>query len=84
MIQEEGQASLRTLAEFCETHLREVVNGVHLLPHFLRRRTTDSRSRDYSTVIPVLGTWDEVTRPGRSYELMCDAGSTTWTRWLRR
>ena len=28
------QPPLRTLAEFCDTHLRGVVDGIHLLPFY--------------------------------------------------
>jgi len=33
-VSEPDRPPLQTLAEFCETHLRGLVNGIHLLPFY--------------------------------------------------
>ncbi|HSM71653.1 MAG TPA: hypothetical protein VK851_08930, partial [Anaerolineales bacterium] len=33
-VQEKDKTHLQTLTEFCETYLREVVSGVHILPFY--------------------------------------------------
>src|SRR5262249_30256210 len=70
MVQEEGTPPLRSLAEFCEIHLREVVSGIHLLPHFPYTSDDGFAVTDYFAVNPVLGTWGEVARLGQLFDLM--------------
>lgn len=73
MVRDEDQAPLHTLAAFCETHLRRAVSGVHLLPHFPYTSDDGFSVTDYFAVNPALGTWDDVARLGRSFDLMFDA-----------
>ena len=73
MVREEGQPPLRTLSDFCETHLREVVSGVHLLPHFPFTSDDGFAVTDYFAVNPELGSWEDMARLGRSFDLMFDA-----------
>lgn len=73
MVGEDGEAPLRTLAEFCEAHLRETVSGVHILPHFPFTSDDGFSVTDYFAVNPALGTWDDVARLGESFDLMFDA-----------
>ena len=67
-----GQAPLVTLAEFCETHLRGVVSGVHLLPFYPWSSDDGFAVKDYFAVDPALGTWEDLSQLGRSFDLMFD------------
>lgn len=73
MVREEGRPPLRTLAEFCEAHLRDVVSGVHVLPHFPFTSDDGFSVTDYFAVNPTLGSWEDVVRLGRAFDLMFDA-----------
>lgn len=73
MVREEAQAPLRTLAEFCDAHLKELVSGVHLLPHFPYTSDDGFAVTDYLAVDSALGTWADVARLARSFDLMFDA-----------
>jgi len=66
------QLPLRTLAEFCDTHLRGVVDGIHLLPFYPYSSDDGFSVIDYQAVNPALGTWADVTRVGQHFHLMFD------------
>ena len=66
------RAPLRTLAEFCDQHLRGVVSGVHLLPFYPHSSDDGFSVVDYRQVNPALGTWDDVAHLGRHFRLMFD------------
>jgi glucosylglycerate phosphorylase len=68
-----GEPPLRTLAEFCERHLRGVVSGVHLLPFYPYTSDDGFSVVDYQAVDPALGDWDDVAAVGRHFRLMFDA-----------
>jgi len=72
-ISEPGQPPLQTLADFMETHLREAISGVHLLPFFPYSSDDGFSVIDYRRVNPHLGTWEHVARIGRNFRLMFDA-----------
>lgn len=71
-IQERGKAPLQTLAEFCETHLRGVVSGVHILPFYPWSSDDGFSVKDYRAVDPALGSWSDIERLGKSFRLMFD------------
>jgi glucosylglycerate phosphorylase len=66
------QPPLRTLAEFCDMHLRGVVDGIHLLPFYPYSSDDGFSVIDYKQVNPALGIWDDVTRVGNHFHLMFD------------
>jgi glycosidase len=66
------QPPLRTLAEFCDTHLRGVVDGIHLLPFYPYSSDDGFSVIDYKQVNPALGTWDDVARVNQHFHLMFD------------
>ena len=72
-ISEPGRPPLQTLAEFLETHLHDVLSGVHILPFFPYSSDDGFSVIDYAAVDPHLGSWDDVARLGRSFRLMFDA-----------
>jgi len=72
-VREPGARPLQTLTDFCETHLRAVVSGIHLLPFYPWSSDDGFAVKDYFAVDPAFGTWEDVTRLGRSFDLMFDA-----------
>jgi sucrose phosphorylase len=72
-VREPGRPPLKTLAEFCEAHLRDVVSGVHLLPFYPWSSDDGFAVKDYFAADPAFGAWEDVTRLGRSFDLMFDA-----------
>lgn len=72
-IQEPGRAPLKTLADFAAKHWKGVFSGVHLLPFYPSPSDDGFSVRDYLAVDPKLGSWDDVRRLGRNFDLMFDA-----------
>ncbi|HSQ39021.1 MAG TPA: alpha-amylase family glycosyl hydrolase, partial [Anaerolineales bacterium] len=71
-VQENGKAHLQTLAEFCETHLKGTIDGVHILPFYPWSSDDGFSVKDYRAVDPALGGWDDIRRLGKSFRLMFD------------
>jgi glycosidase len=71
-VREIGQPHLKTLAEFCETHLRGVVSGMHILPFYPWSSDDGFSVKDYRSVDPDLGDWGDVERLGSCFRLMFD------------
>jgi sucrose phosphorylase len=66
------QLDLQTLAEFCETHLRGMISGIHILPFFPWSSDDGFSVRDYRAVDPALGDWYDMERFSHSFRLMFD------------
>ncbi|GAB4457089.1 MAG: alpha-amylase family glycosyl hydrolase [Anaerolineales bacterium] len=71
-VREEEKPPLQTLAEFCETHLRGVVSGVHILPFYPWSSDDGFSVKDYRAVAPAFGDWGGIERLGKSFRLMFD------------
>ena len=71
-VQEKGKTHLQTLAEFCETHLKGVVGGVHILPFYPWSSDDGFSVKDYRAVDPALGDWNHIEQLGKSFRLMFD------------
>ena len=71
-LQTGDQPPLRTLAEFCDTHLRGVIDGIHLLPFYPYSSDDGFSVIDYKAVNPALGEWDDVAHVGQRFHLMFD------------
>ena len=89
-IREPGKRPLQSLREFVAEHLREVVSGIHLLPHYPSTSDDGFAVSDYFTVDPALGAWRDVLRLAHDQDVMFDAvvnhtsASATWfRRWSR-
>lgn len=67
-----GEAPLATLARLAETYLRGTVSGVHLLPFYPWSSDDGFAVRDFHAVAPEYGTWEDVARLGRNFDLMFD------------
>lgn len=72
-VREPGRAPLQALADFCQAHLRDSLSGVHILPFCPSSSDDGFAVMDYFAVDPALGTWDDVARLGRLFDLMFDA-----------
>ncbi|MEW5719281.1 MAG: sugar phosphorylase [Chloroflexota bacterium] len=66
------QVPLRTLADFCATHLRDVVSGVHILPFYPYSSDDGFSVLDYRVVNPALGSWEDIARLRQNFRLMFD------------
>ena len=71
-VQENGKAHLQTLTEFCEIHLKGVLDGVHILPFFPWSSDDGFSVKDYRAVDPALGDWNYIEELGKSFRLMFD------------
>jgi len=71
-VQEMGRAHLQTLAEFCEAHIKSVLGGVHILPFYPWSSDDGFSVKDYRTVDPALGDWEDIEQLSKSVRLMFD------------
>jgi sucrose phosphorylase len=72
-IREPGVPPLRTLAEFAEAHLHDVVSGIHQLPFYPWSSDDGFSVKDHSAVAPEYGRWEDIERLGQKFDLMFDA-----------
>jgi glycosidase len=82
-----GIPPLRTLAEFLNAHAADLISGVHILPFFPSSFDDGFSVVDYYTVDPALGSWDDVARLGRTFDLMFDLvlnHVSAQSEWFRR
>lgn len=71
-VRQAGVAPLQSLAAFCETHLRGVVSGIHILPFYPWSSDDGFSVKDYRAVDPALGSWQHVEQMGQSFRMMYD------------
>lgn len=71
-VRETGKPHLRSLAEFCEDHLKGVIGGIHILPFFPSSSDDGFSVMDYRAVDPALGKWHDIEQMGLSFRLMFD------------
>ncbi len=72
LMEEEGQASLATLADFCDTYLEGTINTLHILPFFPYSSDRGFSITDFETVDPRIGTWQDIEDMEGRYQLMFD------------
>lgn len=85
-IREAGESPLRTLGNFAEANLQEVVNGIHLLPFYPSSSDDGFSVMDYRTVAAEYGTWEDIHRVGGTFSLMFDAvlnHASAKSEWFR-
>ena len=70
---EKDVAPLQTLASFFERRLADVVSGVHILPFYPSSSDDGFSVKDYFTVEPALGKWDDIAAFRPQFDLMFDA-----------
>jgi glucosylglycerate phosphorylase len=71
-VRDSDQPPLQSLRKFCETHLRGVISGIHILPFFPWSSDDGFSVMDYRAVDPSLGNWHDVEQLGNSFRLMFD------------
>ena len=69
---DEGCAPLQSLYEFACGYLKESFSAIHLLPFFPYSSDDGFSVIDYKTVNPAVGTWQDIERIGREFDLMVD------------
>ena len=72
-VREADAPPLRTLGEFLEEHAAGAISAVHVLPFYPSSSDDGFSVVDFRAVDPALGTWDDVCRLGRRFDLMFDA-----------
>lgn len=72
-IQTAGQSHLTTLHQWLQTHLKNIINTVHLLPFYPYTSDDGFSVVDYWQVDPALGTWEDVHALHADFKLMFDA-----------
>lgn len=89
-VREDGVSPLQTLATVCEQHLTNAVSGVHILPFYPWTSDDGFSVKDFFAVNPEYGTWADLARLGKSFDLMFDAvfnhmsaGGDWFQRFLR-
>ncbi|MEM1308226.1 MAG: alpha-amylase family glycosyl hydrolase, partial [Cyanobacteria bacterium P01_H01_bin.153] len=89
LISDDSRPPLTVLADFLETHLKESVTGVHILPFFPYTSDDGFAIKDYTTVSEELGDWEDVKRISQSFNLMVDlvinhvSGEHPWVKQLQ-
>ncbi|MDX1517305.1 MAG: sugar phosphorylase [Woeseiaceae bacterium] len=71
-VREPGEAGLATLMRFCDEHLREAINGVHVLPFYPYSSDDGFAVIDYLAVDETAGSWDDIRALAARYRLMAD------------
>lgn len=90
MVREPTRPPLQTLADFCRTHLADVLTSVHILPFYPSTSDDGFSVVDYKTVDPALGDWHDVAQLGHQFRPMFDAvinhvsASSEWFRAFLR
>lgn len=67
-----NEASLHTLKEFMDSHLKGVVNSIHILPFYPYSSDDGFSVVNYSAVDPQMGSWREIEQISADYRLMVD------------
>ncbi|MBI2498029.1 MAG: sugar phosphorylase [Opitutae bacterium] len=86
-VREPGAAPLAALDRFARAHLRGVISGIHLLPFHPWSSDDGFAVKDFFTVAPEYGTWDDIARLGGEFDLMFDAvfnHLSAESAWFRR
>ena len=71
-VQRPGEAPLETLKIFLDTHLKDVINSVHILPFYPYSSDDGFSVINYSEVDPKMGSWKEIEAISKNYRLMVD------------
>jgi len=66
------RSPLRSLAQFAERHLTDLVSTIHVLPFFPYSSDYGFSVIDYERVNPDLGTWEDVAALSARFKLMFD------------
>ncbi|MBL8050674.1 MAG: sugar phosphorylase [Anaerolineales bacterium] len=72
-VQAENQKPLQTLKTFCEIHLDNIVNAIHILPFYPWTSDDGFSVVDYRQIDKKLGDWENVSAFQPKFKLMFDA-----------
>ncbi len=72
-VQEPGKPPLQSLAEFCEKWVNGRISTIHILPFYPYSSDDGFSVIDYKAVNPDLGSWQDVAKLGKNFDLMFDA-----------
>lgn len=72
-VQADGEAHLKTLANFCNEKLNGRIKTIHLLPFYPYSSDDGFSVIDYQAVDPGLGSWDDLAPFRSNFQLMFDA-----------
>ncbi|MFP4040970.1 MAG: sugar phosphorylase [Desulfosudaceae bacterium] len=67
-----GQKPLATLGDFARQHLADLFAAIHILPFFPYSSDDGFSVIDFKAVNPELGSWDDINRLSRDFDLMVD------------
>jgi sucrose phosphorylase len=67
------EPTLKTLKNFLDTHLKNIINSVHILPFYPSSSDDGFSVVNYSAVDPHMGSWREIEVISSDYRLMVDA-----------
>lgn len=68
-----GESSLTSLKKVCSTHLKSMINTIHILPFYPFTSDDGFSVMDYKEVNPEFGSWNEVLELNQEFQLMFDA-----------
>jgi len=71
-LKKKGERPLETLYEFAVGQFKDVFSTIHILPFFPYSSDDGFSVMDFFTVNPELGTWEDIRRLGRDFQLMFD------------
>ncbi len=72
LLKGKDQSPLSTLAKFCDIYLEGAINTIHILPFYPYSSDRGFSIKDFETVDPNLGCWEDIHRIGNKYKLMFD------------
>ncbi len=73
MVQNPGEAPLKTLASFLKEYLDDVISTVHILPFYPYSSDDGFSVIDYRRVNPDFGEWEDVSNLSENFRMMFDA-----------
>lgn len=71
-VNRDHEASLHTLKEFMDNHLKGIINSVHILPFYPSSSDGGFSVVSYNAVDPKMGSWREIESIAGEYRLMVD------------
>jgi len=71
-IQSANEKPLQALSKFCEKHLTDAINGIHILPFYPWTSDDGFSVVDYRKVDSALGDWDDISSMQINFRLMFD------------
>lgn len=90
MVRQDGVSPLTTLTDFLHATVSGFISAVHLLPFYPYSSDDGFAVIDYKAVDPALGTWEDIGRLVRYFQLMFDAvinhisAESAWFQAFRR